>query len=156
MSIVEVTWNYFDIDSSVSAMSTNADAPVFYIKTDTNAVDSIELSADQAEDVIVKLRGMLDELDAKGRQEPRKLAEILPFVPRPTPEQEAQAAVIALLERYAELARAGEVTGVVIAAKTKDNVITGEIMAESSGVNPREATLLIEELRVANFYEYDV
>lgn len=38
--------------------------------------------------------------------EPRRLAEVLPFVPRPTPEQEAQVAVIALLERYAELARA--------------------------------------------------
>jgi hypothetical protein len=86
----------------------------------------------------------------------RKLAEVLPFVPRPTPEQEAQAAVIALLERYAELARAGEVTGVIIAAKTEDDVLTGEIMAESAGVNLREATLLIEELRIANFYEYDV
>ncbi|KAA8750164.1 hypothetical protein [Paenibacillus sp. UASWS1643] len=88
--------------------------------------------------------------------EPRRLAEVLPFVPRPTPEQEAQAAVISLLERYAELARAGEVTGVVIAAKTPDDVLNGEIMAESSGVNPREATLLIEELRIANFYDYDV
>jgi len=86
----------------------------------------------------------------------RKLAEVLPFVPRPTPEQEAQAAVIALLERYAELARAGEVTGVIIAAKTKDDVLTGEIMAESFGVNPREATLLIEEMREVSYYDYDI
>lgn len=86
----------------------------------------------------------------------RKLAEVLPFVPRPTPEQEAKAAVISLLERYAELARAGEVTGVIIAAKTKDDVLTGEIMAESSGVNVREATLLIEEMREVSYYDYDV
>lgn len=86
----------------------------------------------------------------------RKLAEVLPFVRRPTPEQEAQAAVIALLERYAELARAGEVTGVVIAAKTKDDVLTGEIMAEYMNVNTRERTLLIEEMREVSHYDYDV
>ena len=86
----------------------------------------------------------------------RKLAEVLPFVPRPTPEQEAQAAVIALLERYAELARAGEVTGVIIAAKTKDDVLTGEIMAEYMNLNTRERTLLIEEMREVGFYDYDI
>lgn len=89
-------------------------------------------------------------------EEPRRLAEVLPFVPRPTLEQEAQAELVSFLERYAELARAGEVTGIIIAAKTEDDVLTGEIMAESAGVNPREATILIEELRMANFYEYDV
>lgn len=89
-------------------------------------------------------------------QEPRQLAEVLPFVPRPTPESIAQAELAALLERYVDLARSGEVTGVIIAAKTEDDVLTGEIMAESAGVNPREATILIEELRIANFYEYDV
>ncbi|WP_340028970.1 hypothetical protein MHB71_04975 [Paenibacillus sp. FSL H7-0940] len=88
--------------------------------------------------------------------EPRRLAEVLPFVPRPTPEQEAQVAVIALLERYAELARAGEVTGVIIAAKTKDDVLRGEIMTEYMGVNQRERTLLIEEIREVSSYEYDV
>lgn len=89
-------------------------------------------------------------------QEPRQLAEVLPFIPRPTPEQEAQAAVISLLERYAELARAGEVTGVIIAAKTKDDVITGEIRAEYMNLNTRERTLLIEEMREVGFYDYDV
>jgi hypothetical protein len=89
-------------------------------------------------------------------KEPRQLAEVLPFIPRPTPEQEAQAAVISLLERYADLARAGEVTGVIIAAKTKDNVITGEIMAEYMNLNTRERTLLIEEMREVGFYDYDV
>nr|WP_154895255.1 hypothetical protein [Paenibacillus xylanexedens] len=88
--------------------------------------------------------------------EPRRLAEVFPFVQRPTPESIAQMELVSLLERYADLARAGEVTGVIIAAKTKDDVLTGEIMAESVGVNPREATLLIEELRIANFYDYDV
>ncbi|WP_418041100.1 hypothetical protein [Paenibacillus xylanilyticus] len=156
MSVIEVTWNYFDVDSSVAAMSINADAPVFYVKTDTNAVDSIELSVDQAEDIIIKLRGMLDELDAKRKQEPRQLAEVLPFVPRLTPEQEAQMELVSLLERYAELARAGEVTGVIIAAKTKGDVLTGEIMAEYMNVNTRERTLLIEEMREVSYYDYDI
>lgn len=88
--------------------------------------------------------------------DPRQLAEVLPFVPRPTPQQEAQAAVISLLERYADLARAGEVTGVIIAAKTKDDVLRGEIMAEYTGVNQRERTLLIEEIREVSSYDYDV
>ncbi|WP_145412469.1 hypothetical protein [Paenibacillus xylanexedens] len=88
--------------------------------------------------------------------EPRQLAEVLPFVPRPSPESIAQAAVIALLERYTDLARAGEVTGVIIAAKTKDDVITGELMAEYMNVNTRERTLLIEELREVSSYDYDV
>lgn len=80
----------------------------------------------------------------------RQLAEVLPFVPRP------QAAVITLLERYVDLARAGEVTGVIIAAKTKDDVLTGEIMAEYMNVNTRERTLLIEEIREVSSYDYDV
>jgi len=88
--------------------------------------------------------------------DPRQLAEVLPFVPRPTPESIAQMELVSLLERYVDLARSGEVTGVIIAAKTENDVLTGEIMAESAGVNPREATLLIEELRIVNFYEYDV
>ncbi|WP_427050405.1 hypothetical protein [Paenibacillus sp. TC-CSREp1] len=88
--------------------------------------------------------------------EPRQLAEVLPFVPRPSPESIAQDAVIALLERYADLARAGEVTGVVIAAKTKDDVLTGEIMAEYVNVNTRERTLLIEEIREVSSYDYDI
>jgi len=88
--------------------------------------------------------------------EPHRLAEVLPFVPRPTPEQEAQKELITLLERYTDLARAGEVTGVVIAAKTKDDVLRGEIMAEYMGVNQRERTLLIEEIREVSFYDYDV
>lgn len=88
--------------------------------------------------------------------DPRHLAEVLPFVPRPTPESIAQAAVIALLERYTDLARAGEVTGVIIAAKTKDDVLTGEIMAEYVNVNTRERTLLIEEIREVSSYDYDI
>lgn len=82
--------------------------------------------------------------------EPRKLAEVVPLVPRD------QAAVIALLERYADLARSGEVTGVIIAAKTPDDVLTGEIMAEYAGVNQRERTLLIEEIREVSSFEYDI
>ncbi|WP_339273775.1 hypothetical protein MKY59_21510 [Paenibacillus sp. FSL W8-0426] len=89
-------------------------------------------------------------------QEPHQLAEVLPFVPRPTPESIAQAAVIALLERYADMARSGEVTGVIIAAKTPDDVLTGEIMAEYAGVNSRERTLLIEEIREVSSYDYDI
>lgn len=88
--------------------------------------------------------------------EPRRLAEVLPFEPRPTSESIAQAAVITLLERYTDLARAGEVTGVIIAAKTPDDVLTGEIMAEYANVNTRERTLLIEEIREVSSYDYDV
>lgn len=86
----------------------------------------------------------------------RRLAEVLPFVPRPTPESIAQVELVSLLERYVDLARAGEVTGVIIAAKTEDDVLTGEIMAEYIGVNQRERTLLIEELREVSSYDYDV
>ncbi|MEI2280716.1 hypothetical protein [Paenibacillus polysaccharolyticus] len=82
--------------------------------------------------------------------EPRRLAEVIPLVP---PQQ---AAVISLLERYTEMARSGEVTGVVIAAKTPDDVLTGEIMAEYANVNTRERTLLIEEIREVSSYDYDV
>lgn len=89
-------------------------------------------------------------IDSKA-QEPHKLALVLPFNP-PTP----QAEVIALLERYAELARSGEVTGVIIAAKTPDDVLTGEIMAEYAGVNQRERTLLIDEIREVSSFEYDI
>lgn len=89
-------------------------------------------------------------------QEPRQLAEVLPFVPRPSPESIAQSAVISLLERYTDLARAGEVTGVIIAAKTKDDVLTGEIMAEYMNVSTRERTLLIEEIREISSYDYDI
>ncbi|MDQ0168737.1 hypothetical protein [Paenibacillus tundrae] len=142
MTNATVEWNYADIESSINAMETSAEAPVFYIQTGLTTIDSIELSVGEAEEVIAKMRGMLDEIYAKRKQEPRRLAEVLPFVPRPTPESIAQMELVSLLERYTEMARSGE--------------ITGEIVAEYVNVNTRERTLLIEELRELSFYEYDV
>ncbi|SDW23395.1 hypothetical protein [Paenibacillus sp. PDC88] len=85
-------------------------------------------------------------------QEPH-LAEILPFTLRKSPEQLRQDAVIELLESFAEMAREGAITGVIIAAKTESGVIDGDIHADYAGVSYRERVVMLGELTEMHEYE---
>jgi hypothetical protein len=68
-------------------------------------------------------------------------AEIIPF----------PNAVAETLEHYANLARAGHVTGVVIAALTPHG-LAAEPLLEHVGVSERELALLITELNDARIH----
>ncbi|MCM3784341.1 hypothetical protein M3231_15260 [Neobacillus mesonae] len=80
-------------------------------------------------------------------------AEIVPFPIRKTPDQLRQDAVIELLEPYAEMAREGAITGVIIAAKTEAGVIDGDIHADYSGVSYRERVVMLGQLTEMHEYE---
>lgn len=71
----------------------------------------------------------------------QQTAEIIPF----------PNAVADTLEHYANLARAGHVTGVVIAALTPHG-LAAEPLLEHVGVSERELALLITELNDARIH----
>jgi hypothetical protein len=71
----------------------------------------------------------------------QQTAEVIPF----------PNAVADTLEHYARLARAGHVTGVVIAALTPHGLAADPLL-EHVGVNEREIALLITELNDARLY----